>query len=114
MTEEIKSKRKNKKKNPLYVVTGEGKTVEEAANVLDVLVKKLGLEGLVAFLKQMIEILGENIKSYAAFEFVLGLITKLNESIEKMSDVATAWTDPLKKQIRHYDPLRILKALKIS
>jgi hypothetical protein len=56
---------KSKSKNPLYVV--KGKDVQEASDVLDLIVKKLGLESVVQFLQSMLKMILENIKSYPTF-----------------------------------------------
>lgn len=57
----------SKKKNPLYVVTNKGKDVETALNFFDVLIKKFNLQPVIELLKVFLNILNENVKSYATF-----------------------------------------------
>ena len=61
----MSTKTKSKSKNPLYVV--KGKDVQEASDVIDLIVKKLGLEPVVQFLQSMLKMILENIKSYPTF-----------------------------------------------
>lgn len=72
---------KNKFKNPLYVVSKKNKTVEEADGVLDLLVKKLGLEPVLEFLEMMIKVLLEQINSYPTF---LAIKSTLDFLVSKM------------------------------
>lgn len=56
-----------KKKNPLYVVTNQGKDVQEATGLLDMIVKKLGLEGVLELFEGLLSSLMEMVTSYAMF-----------------------------------------------
>jgi len=57
----------NKKKNPLFVVTNDGKDVEQAEGLWDAIVKKLYLQPFIDFFNILFELLLDNIKSYAWF-----------------------------------------------
>lgn len=52
-------------KNPLYVVKGQN--VEEAKNLIDLVVKKLNLDPLVTMLQNLFQMILENIKDYPTF-----------------------------------------------
>jgi hypothetical protein len=64
-----------KTKNPLYVV--KGKDVQEASNVLDLLLKKFNLEPVVLFLQTMLKTILENIQSYPTFVALKNLLDEL-------------------------------------
>ncbi len=57
--------KKSKAKNPLYVV--KGKDVQEASDIVDLVIKKLGLEPVVQFLQTMLKMIIENVQSYPTF-----------------------------------------------
>ena len=61
-----------KNKNPLYVVKGQN--VEQAANLFDMLIKKLDLEPVMKFLQQMLAMLLEQVQSYPMFLIVKTMI----------------------------------------
>jgi len=50
------------KQNPLFVVTDNGKTVEEADHIFDAIIKKLGLEEFIVVLKGILKSLIELIE----------------------------------------------------
>lgn len=70
-----------KRKNPLYVVTNNGKDVLEATGLLDALAKRLGIEPVLKQLEAILQLMLSMITSYAAFtvikewfdQFVAGL-----------------------------------------
>ena len=64
-----KKTKKVRKKNPLYVVKKDrqGKVIEEAKNILDLIIKKFNLAPFFETLMQLMAILLENIQSYPAF-----------------------------------------------
>lgn len=64
-----------KNKNPLYVV--KGKEVQEAKDILDLVIKKLNLEPVVQFLQNMLKLILENIKSYPTFVAMKNLLDEL-------------------------------------
>lgn len=69
-----------KKKNPLYVV--KGKDVEQADGVIDLLIKKFGLEPVISILKNLMEMLLEMVSSYAMFKVVKDFIDHVVARIE--------------------------------
>jgi hypothetical protein len=71
---EIKNKRK---KNPLYAVTNSGKDVEEAANLLELMILKFQLRPLIDFIKTIFEILLSSVKSSAQLETVQQFLEKI-------------------------------------
>ena len=77
---------KKKSTNPLYVVTNQGKDVEEASGLFDLLIKKLGispyLEGLSNALNMLIELLVSQINSYPLLVEAQKLLEKLIYQIE--------------------------------
>lgn len=73
-----------KSKNPLYVVTNKGQDVEEAENIFDAIIKKLGIEPIVSILEGMIQEMLQQVSSYAAFEVIKNFIDQLVEALEKL------------------------------
>lgn len=71
-------------KNPLYVVTNNGKDVEEAENLFDALVKKLGLEPVITILESLLQELINQVSSYGAFVAVKAFIDQFVEALEKL------------------------------
>ncbi|MDC1174952.1 hypothetical protein OAT67_06140 [Bacteriovoracaceae bacterium] len=72
------------KKNPLFVVTNNGQDVEEATNMLDALIKRLGLEPAIEIFEQILEFLLSQVKSYAAFEQAKKYVDDLVDLLEKI------------------------------
>lgn len=73
--------KKVKKKNPLYAVNKKEGIVEEACGWLDLIVKKLNLEPVIAMLNQLFQMLLENVKNYSMFvevkKFIDGAIEQV-------------------------------------
>tara|TARA_R110000868_G_scaffold61524_4_gene186990 strand:- start:3082 stop:3354 length:273 start_codon:yes stop_codon:yes gene_type:complete len=86
----------NKKtKNPLYVVTNDGKDVLEANGLFDALFKRLGIEPLIAQLEGLMQALLAMVTSYAVFSVVkewLDQFVALLESIIKKVDPVLAFS----------------------
>ncbi len=84
-------KAKAKSKNPLYVV--KGKDVQEASNMLDMIVKKFNLEPVMLFVQNILNMILENIKSYPTFvalkNFLDELIVKYFGLIKKFGLATT-------------------------
>jgi hypothetical protein len=58
----------NKKStNPLYVVRNNGVDVEEASGILELLLKKTGLDKMIPMLETFIQIILSQVESYAVF-----------------------------------------------
>tara|TARA_R110000868_G_scaffold159516_16_gene388439 strand:- start:886 stop:1158 length:273 start_codon:yes stop_codon:yes gene_type:complete len=75
----------NKKaKNPLYVVTNDGKDVLEAKGLFDALFKRLGVEPLIAQLEMLIQALLGMVTSYAVFAVVKEWLDQLVEMLESL------------------------------
>jgi hypothetical protein len=67
----------NKKINPLYVVSKNGKDVESAANLFDLFLKKTGLDQVFLILESVIAELLAQVKSYPIFIEVKNIIDNL-------------------------------------
>ncbi len=74
-----------KKTNPLYVVTNNGKDVEQAEGAFDLLVKKLGLEPAIKVLSNILELLLAQVKSYATFVAIKEFLDKLIAQVEAVT-----------------------------
>jgi len=73
---------KARKKNPLYVVTNQGKDVQEATGLLDMIVKKLGLEGVVELLEGLMASMMQMATSYAMFVSIKSFLDTIIHQIE--------------------------------
>ncbi len=67
----------SKVNNPLYHVSKDGKDVESVNNVIELLVKKLGLDPVIEFLQSMFEFLVDHVQTYPMFISVKDMIDKL-------------------------------------
>jgi hypothetical protein len=82
MSEAIKEKRKRKSTNPLYVVTNNGKDVQEARGVFDLWVKKLGLDPVLELIDFLIKSLSSLVSNYAMFVAVKEVFDAYLEQIQ--------------------------------
>lgn len=73
-----------KNKNPLYVVTNKGQDVEEAENLFDALVKKLGIEPVISILEGLLQEILQQVSNYAVFMATKAFIDQLVENLEKL------------------------------
>jgi hypothetical protein len=73
-----------KTKNPLFVVTNKGQDVEEATNIFDALVKRLGLAPVISILEGMLQELLSNVSSYSGLMVLKGFIDELVLMLEKL------------------------------
>ena len=71
-------------KNPLYVITNKGQDVEEAENLFDAIVKKLGLGPVILILEGILQEMLQQVSSYAFFMVVKAYIDELVELLEKL------------------------------
>ena len=71
----------NKKLNPLYVVSKNGKDVEKASDLLDLFLKKTGLDQLLPILQTIIDSLLAEVKTYPMFIEVKKVIDNLLASV---------------------------------
>lgn len=71
----------NKKKstNPLYVVRNNGVDVEEAQNILDLLLKKTGLDKMIPILESLLHIILSQVETYPVFIEVKKMFDRLFE-----------------------------------
>ena len=76
-------------KNPLYVVTNEGKDVEGVANYIELVIKKLGLEPYLDLLESMIAMITNQVGNYGFFIALQNLVDHIAEQIEKMMEFAS-------------------------
>jgi len=73
-----------KRKNPLYVVTNNGKDVLEASGLIDAVAKKLGLEPLLQQLESLVQAMLAMVSSYAVFSVIKEWLDELVELLEKI------------------------------
>lgn len=85
-----------KKKNPLFVVTNQGKTVEQATGVLDALIKKLGLQPVISLIEMMIETVISSISSYASLVVANDFLEKLISQLLELQAQAETLLEPYK------------------
>jgi hypothetical protein len=62
------------KKNPLYVVTNNGQDVETADSLIDLVIKKFGLEPVIEMLQSLLSMLSDQVGNYGFFLFLQQLI----------------------------------------
>lgn len=74
------------KKNPLYVVTNDGKDVVQAFGVFDMLVKKLGLEPIMQILKSLIDLLSDQVGNYGFFLFLQEFIDQIVDGLTGLKE----------------------------
>ncbi len=97
-----------KKKNPLFVVTNQGKTVEQATGIIDALIKKLGLGPVIQFFEMMIETIISSISNYASLVVANDMLeTLITQMMEFQTLVETSFA-PYKEMANE----RIEQALK--
>ena len=76
----------DKKKNPLFVVTNDGKDVEEAEGLWDAIIKKLNMQSVIDFFNILYELLLENVRSYA---WLKAFKQRLDKVIEMFTELLT-------------------------
>lgn len=87
-----RTKRKNtQKKNPLYVVTNEGKDVEQADSIWDAVVKKFNLQPAIDLLWTLLELLAKQVNSYAALVWLQRELERINEGLDKFLKTYAPW-----------------------
>ncbi len=70
-----------KSTNPLYVVRNNGVDVEAANGILELLLKKTGLDKMVPMLEAVMEMILSQVQSYAVFIEVKKMFDKLFEKV---------------------------------
>ncbi len=73
-----------KKKNPLYVVTNDGKDVEPAENLIDALIKKLSLQPVIDFLQLIFQMIIDQVGGAVAMDLIKGIMDEFVDSLEKV------------------------------
>ena len=84
-------KKSSNKKNPLYVVTNNGKDVEQADSVWDAVIKKFNLQPAIDLLWTLLELLAKQINSYAALVWLQGELEKFNTNLDKLLKTYAPW-----------------------
>ena len=64
-----------KQKNPLYVV--KGKDVQEAKNMMDLVIKKFNLGPVIQVLQNILKMILDNIKDYPTFQAMKSFLDEL-------------------------------------
>ncbi len=72
---------KRKSTNPLYVVRNNGVDVEAANGILEMILKKTGIDKLLPILESMLEILLSQVQTYPVFIEVKKMFDKLFEKV---------------------------------
>lgn len=75
---------KNKAKNPLYVVRNNGVDVESASGLIDMLLKKTGIDTILPVLESVLEMILSQVQTYPVFIEVKKMFDKL---FEKMIEI---------------------------
>ena len=70
-------------KNPLFVVTNNGKDVEAAEGFFDAIIKKMGLSPVLEFLQMIFDILMEQVGGLVALELFRGILDEVVDTLEK-------------------------------
>ena len=86
-----RKKNNTEKKNPLYVVTNDGKDVEAAESIWDAVVKKFNLQPAIDLLWTLLEILAKQINSYAALVWLQKELERFNQSVDKLLKTYAPW-----------------------
>lgn len=84
-------KNSTKKKNPLYVVTNNGKDVEQADSMWDAVVKKFNLQPAIDLLWTLLELLAKQINSYAALVWLQQELERFNNRVDKLLKTYAPW-----------------------
>jgi len=85
------NKKKSKKNNPLYVVTNDGKDVEQADSVWDAVVKKFNLQPAIDLIWTLLELLAKQINSYAALVWLQKELERFNNQVDKLLKTYAPW-----------------------
>jgi hypothetical protein len=72
---------KSKSKNPLYVVRNNGVDVESASGLIDMLLKKTGIDSILPVLESILEMILSQVQTYPVFIEVKKMFDKLFEKM---------------------------------
>jgi hypothetical protein len=84
-------KKSTNKKNPLYVVTNNGKDVEQAESVWDAVVKKMNLQPAIDLIWTLLELLAKQVNSYAALVWLQKELENINSRVDKLLKTYAPW-----------------------
>jgi len=90
-TAKKKTTKKANKKNPLYVVTNDGRDVESANSLLDAAVKKFNLQPAIDLIWKVLEMLAKQLNSYAALVWLEKELIRFNDSINQLMRKVAPW-----------------------
>ena len=90
-TSKKKTSSKSKKANPLYVVTNDGKDVESANSLWDAAVKKFNLQPTIDLIWKVLEMLANQINSYATLVWLQKELTRLNQALDQLMKRVAPW-----------------------
>ena len=85
------TKNSSKRKNPLYVVTNDGKDVESADTLWDAVVKRFNLQPLIDILMTLMEMIAKQVNSYAALVWFNEELTRINEFVDSTLKKVAPW-----------------------
>ncbi len=72
------------KKNPLYVVTDNGNTVEQANGMVDAMIKKLGLESMINLMNSILSLMTDQVGNYGFFLYLQEIVDQFAVFIESI------------------------------
>ncbi len=75
------NKPKNQSKNPLYVVRKNGVDVEEASGLLELILKKSGLDKIIPLLESFMQMILLEVQTYAVFIEVKKILDQIFEKV---------------------------------
>ena len=76
--------KKTASSNPLFVVTNQGKDIEQAEGFIDALIKKYGLKPMLELFNSLIVLITENLKGHTAVLILSGLIDDFVDALESL------------------------------
>lgn len=77
----MSTSRAKKNTNPLYVVRNNGVDVEAANGILELILKKTGIDKMIPFLETFMQIILSQVQSYAVFIEVKKMFDKVFEKV---------------------------------
>lgn len=83
---------KKKISNPLYVVRNNGVDVEQASGLIDLLLKKAGIDKIMPILENIFAILLSQVQSYAMFMEVKKIMDSITEKVVEVIFQAQQFT----------------------
>ena len=87
-----------KSSNPLYVVSNNGVDVEAASSIIDLILKKTGIDQMIPFLENIMSILLSQVNSYPMFLEVKKIFDAIFEKAIEMMFQAQQLINSLQKK----------------